>query len=79
MHPLESRVAALEDSHLAIVQWRRTIDESIIVQREMIEVGRDIAAAIKILGWVGKAIKWLAALSASCGIVYATLKGVYHK
>ena len=69
------RLHDVEEELRSLREWRETIEESIAVQREMVEVGRDIAGAIRVLGWIGKAIKWLAAVGAALGITYASTKG----
>ena len=71
----ERRIKALETAMTTIVEWKESIDESTAVNREMIAVGRDIASAIRVLGWVGAGIKWLAAVGAACAVVWAMMRG----
>jgi hypothetical protein len=75
---IASRLFAIEQEQHAMREWKETIEESIAVQKEMIEVGRDIAGAIHVLGWIGKILKYLASVFIFFGIAYGTFKGTLH-
>lgn len=72
----EQRIEALEGDALAMSEWKASIDRSIEVQQEMLEVGRDIAGALHVLGWIGTALKWLSYTGAACAVIWATIKKV---
>jgi len=54
-----------------IVSWKKAIQESTEVNREMVEVAQSI---LKCLRWVGIAAKWITAVSAAAGAFIIALK-----
>lgn len=75
---LEHRVYALEQHADSMSEWRKSVEENTEVQKEVVAVGKDIIAAIRVLGWIGTGIKWLASISAACAVVLAAFKGWFH-
>lgn len=75
---LEDRVSALEQHADSMSAWRKSVEENTEVQREVVAVGKDIIAAVRVLGWIGYAIKWAAAVAAACAVIKATVSGWLH-
>lgn len=74
---LEHRVTALEQHAESMSEWRKSVDENTAVQREVVEVGKDIIAAVRVLGWIGNGIKWLSGVAAASAVIFAALKGYF--
>lgn len=75
---LEHRVTALEMHAVEMKAWRKSVEENTEVQREVVAVGKDIIAAVRVLGWVGNGIKWLAGVGAACAVLMAAIKAYLH-
>lgn len=74
---LEQRITVLERHADSMLAWRKSVEENTEVQREVVAVGKDIIAAVRVLGWVGSGIKWLAAVGAACAVIFAAIKGFF--
>ena len=72
---LEQRVLVLEKHANEIAAWKTSVEENTEVQREVVSVGKDIIAAMRVMGWVGNGIKWLAAVGAAAAVIFAAFKG----
>lgn len=75
---LEERMTAAEqqlkqqDAAIkAMQEWRSTIAEAVEVQREMVDVGKDL---IKALGWASVAAKWILTIGAAATVVWQAVK-----
>lgn len=71
---LHHRVTKLEAHAAAMIAWRASIDASTEVQKEMVIVGQDIVSALRLLGWIGKAAKWLASVALATYVIMNALK-----
>ena len=75
---LHHRITQVEQHAAAMIEWKKSIDASTSVQREMIVVGRDIIATLRVLGWIGKASKWVVGMGAGVYTVIQAFKFVGH-
>ncbi len=71
----EARIETLEEGAKKMSDWKTSIDKSIEVQQEILKVGRDIAGALHVLGWIGGFVKWLAIVGAAVVSIRAAIKG----
>lgn len=71
---IEDRVAALESHATSMMEWRKSVEENTEAQREVAQVGKDIIAAMRVIGWVGSAIKWLAGTAVAIAGLISLIK-----
>ena len=58
-----------------VLEWKASIEESIEVQKRMIEVGETL---IEVLGWVGTMARWLTSIIALFAAMWAAFKGIVY-
>lgn len=68
----ETRIMENNANIQAILTWRASIEKSVEVQKELVEVGQSI---IEALGWVARAAKWICQVGAAVGVVWGAIKG----
>lgn len=75
---LHQRLTKVEQHAEAMLEWKQSIDDSTATQREMVMVGRDIIATLHVLGWLGRAVKWLATIVAASAAGVTAIKHWGH-
>lgn len=71
----EGRLEWINQEIVKIMDWRDSIQESIRVQKRMVEVGE---AIIEALGWVAKASRWICQVVAAVALIWAAFKGAVY-
>jgi len=75
---LHRRISLLEEHATSMREWSLTVEENTEMQRQVVEVGKDIVSAMRVLGWVGKLFKWIASIGAGFAAIWAAIKFGLH-
>jgi len=70
---LHTRMAKVEIDAASMAAWRRSIEESTEVQRELVQVGQNI---LKAMGWIGSAAKWIVVIAAAVKLTWMAVKEI---
>ena len=73
----ETRLLALETATAEFREWKESINALIETNRDMVKVANDMLAAMRLLGYFGRAIKWVAGVAAAAVVIWQTAKGVH--
>lgn len=77
MQLLEKRLLAEEQATIEIREWKDSIDKLIETNKDMVKVANDMLAAMRLLGYFGRAVKWIAGVGAAFLVLWQTAKGFH--
>lgn len=77
MQLIEKRLLAEEEATAEFQEWKDSIDKLIETNKDMVKVANDMLAAMRLLGLVGRGIKWIAGVSIAATVIWQTAKGFH--
>lgn len=68
------RVLTLEEDNRGMKEWRASMEKNTQATLELVEVVRNVTAALKVFVWVGRGLKWIAGAAAAVTAILIAIK-----